>query len=114
MWINVLEADTRSEAIQAAGEFAPDARVCHFHDAEGRVGRAIAKSVGGGEGAVAWDIYLFYEQGGVWTAEPPLPVAWMHQMEGSGWADPARLHRGDELVWELERTLKRLVDRGGD
>jgi len=62
---------------------------------------------------VAWDIYLFYERGSVWTGEPPVPVAWMHQLEGSRWADPAHFHSGEDLVRELDRTLRRLADREG-
>lgn len=113
VWINILETDSELAARQAAEEFAQDPRVSHFHDAEGRVGRAIARSLGAGAGKVAWDIYLFYERGSVWAEDPPVPVAWMHQLEESRWADPARLHCGEDLVWELDRTLKRLIDCGG-
>jgi hypothetical protein len=98
-------------AKEAAEELVQDPRVCHFHDVEGQVGEAIAQSLGAEQDDVAWDIYLFYERGGVWTGDPPVPVAWMHQMTGSGWADPAHFHTGKDLVRELDRTLRRLTDR---
>jgi hypothetical protein len=101
-------------AQEAAKEFVQDPRVCHFDDAEGQVGRAIARSLGAEEGNVAWDIYLFYERGRVWLEEPPIPSAWMHQLQGSRWADPSHLHSGEDLIRELDRTLRRLTDSGGE
>jgi hypothetical protein len=88
-------------------------RVCHFYDAERRVGKAIGWSLGAGAGEVAWDIYLFYDGHSEWREEPPLPIAWMHQLTESGWADPARYHRGEDLVRELDRTVKKLTASGG-
>ena len=60
------------------------------------------------EGPVAWDIYLFYASGSGWTDGPPAPTDWMHQLPPS-WADPARLHTGDDLVEELHKAMKRLT-----
>ena len=29
---------------------------------------------------VAWDLYLIYERGARWTADPPMPKVWMQQL----------------------------------
>jgi hypothetical protein len=50
---------------------------------------------------IAWDIFLLYDAGIVWTEEPPLPEFWMHQLflEDVLELDAAGLRR------ELERRM---------
>ena len=100
-------SDDAREAAGPSARIIADPRVRHFHDPEKRAGKAVAESLGC-ESAVAWDIYLFYASGSEWTDGPPAPIDWMHQLPGS-WADPARLHTGDDLVEELQKAMKRLT-----
>lgn len=86
-----------------------DSRVRHFYDPERRVGEAIAHSLGGREGEVAWDIYLFYEAGNEWAKGPPAPSAWMHQLVDSQWASMAHYRTGDALVAALRETTSKLA-----
>lgn len=83
-----------------------DPRIHQFYDPDKRSGKAIARSVGC-EGRVAWDIYLFYTAGIEWIEDPPVPTAWIHQLNES-WADREHFHRGDDLVKELFKTMQRL------
>ena len=102
----MLPDDTR-EAPARSARIIDDPRVRHFHDPEKRAGKAVAESLGR-ESAVAWDIYLFYASGSEWINSLPTPTDWMHQLPGS-WADPARLHTGDDLLQELHKAMKRLT-----
>jgi hypothetical protein len=114
VWIDILEHDSEIAARRATEGFRPDARVRHFYDPEGRVGRAIAQSLGAETANVAWDVYLFYERGSEWIEKPPAPAAWMHQLTSSSWADAAYYHSGDDLIEELAKTMKRLTNiKGG-
>lgn len=114
VWIDILEHDSEAAARRAMERFRPDSRVRHFYDPEGHVGRAIAQSVGAKAGEVAWDVYLFYGQGSEWKKGPPAPVAWMHQLTSSTWADAAHYHNDDDLTEELTKTMKRLTSiKGG-
>jgi hypothetical protein len=101
----MLLGDSEATAKDKA-EIFNDHRVCQFYDPDKLSGKAIAKSVGW-EGMVAWDIYLFYPNGSVWSDFPPTPQYWMHQLEES-WADRDRFHTGDDLANELFNAMKRL------
>ncbi len=107
VWVNILAADTEGAARSAARTLV-DPRAQHFYDGERRVGRAVAESLGG-QGEVAWDMYLFYGPGQEWEELPPRPVAWAHQLAGDAWADPRRYHRGQELIAELRRLMQNLA-----
>ena len=103
VWINMLPLDSRVIA-RVQAQTMQDLRVRHFHDPRKRVGRAIAGSLGGRD-KVAWDIYLFFALGSEWNGGPPPPTWWAHQLSGSSWADPARYHRGDDLVAQLRQAV---------
>jgi hypothetical protein len=103
VWTAMLEGDSE-EAATAATAMVPDA--CHYYDPDRRVGRAIARRMGG-EGKIAWDIYLFFTPESTWGEEPPLPADWVHQLQGAAWADPVRYHRGDDLVAALDSLMRR-------
>ena len=108
VWINKLAADSRKAAEKSAGTF-NDPRVCQFYDPQQQSGQAVADSLGW-QGRIAWDIYLFYTAGSRWNETPPAPVDWMHQLTDP-WADPDRLRTGDDLVRELEGSMKTLMVR---
>ena len=104
----MLEGDTEVTARESAG-IVEDPRFRHFHDPEKRSGTAIAESMGG-QGRVAWDIYLFFAKVSEWQEDPPTPTDWMHQLSAS-WADPARFHFGDGLLQELHTVMMKLTDQ---
>ncbi len=107
VWIKIGQGDSEETAHEAT-ETISDPHVRHFYDPEQRSGKAIAQSLAL-EGRVAWDIYLFYAKDSEWTDSPPTPRQWMHQLSASE-ADSAHFHTGDDLVEELYKTMKRLVD----
>ncbi len=103
VWTPMLPGDS-ARAARAATALVADTRAHHYFDPDRRAGRAIANRMGG-EGKIAWDIYLFFPPGVTWEDEPPLPAEWAHQLGDAAWADPARCHRGDGLVAALEGLL---------
>jgi hypothetical protein len=104
VWIPML-LDDSEDAARAATALIPDARACHYFDPNRQAGRVLASRMGG-EGQVAWDIYLLFPPGVAWEDEPPLPIDWVHQLGNTGWADPARCHHGDDLVAGLAALLQ--------
>jgi hypothetical protein len=107
VWINMLAHDSEGAA-RVSARIIEDPRVRHFYDPERRVGKVIAKSLGGRETNEAWDIYLFYEKGSEWIEDLPTPTDWMHQLTGTSWADLAQYYTGDELVEELHKAMRKL------
>ena len=105
-WIHMLPLDSAVVARRMARAMR-DPRVQHFHDPRRRAGAAVAASLGA-SGKIGWDIYLFYPPGNGWQDGLPPPVAWVHQLKGSSWADPSRHHRGEELVRHLEMAMAHL------
>src|SRR5437763_1327902 len=101
IWIPMMEADTRRAALKSA-RIVRDPRVRHFYDPTKLTGGLVAASLGG-EGKAAWDVYLLYEKGSVWGAHPPAPAYWVHQLQGSRWADEPHYRCGDSLVAALRK-----------
>ena len=108
VWINKLSADSKKAAETSARTF-NDPRIFQFYDPQQLSGRAVSDSLGW-QGRVAWDIYLFYTTGSQWNEMPPVPFDWMHQLTDH-WANPDRLHMGDDLVRELANSMKKLVGK---
>ena len=108
VWIDMVALDSEDTA-RVSAKIVEDPRVCHFHDPEKRAGKAIAESLGG-QDKVAWDMYLFYTKGSEWDDGPPMPADWVHQLQGTNWADPARCHCGSDLVEELHKAMSKLID----
>jgi hypothetical protein len=108
VWIGMLPDDTEEAARAITASMPSHPRVQYFYDPERRAGQAIARRLGG-PGAVAWDIYLFYSKGSEWTADPPLPVRWMHQLARSTWANAIYYHAGDDLVAKLHEAVLELL-----
>ncbi len=102
----MLEEDLL-DAAEAAARAIVDSRVRHFFDAEKRAGKTVASTLGG-EGRIAWDIYLFYPKGSLWEDQPPVPRLWMHQLTRSVWANAAHQYRGVDLVRELDKSMRAL------
>lgn len=111
VWINMLADDNEERAKESARMFTPDPRLRHFYDPEKRSGIAIAQSLGGEKGAVAWDIYLFYKNGSEWLKRPPQPTDWVHQLKEDNWADPNLYYRGDDLADKLSEIMRSYSDK---
>ncbi len=109
VWINVLPPDNKEAASQAAGSIFGDSKVCHFYDPERLAGQAMAQVLGGEKGQVAWDIYLFYDEGSQWYRSAPIPTEYMHQMTGSSWAGEENYRHGEDLVRALYEAIRRAV-----
>jgi len=84
-----------------------DVRIQHYYDTNKAVGRTIAETVGWA-GNIAWDIYLFYAPGAEWTAAPPQPDYWMHQLSDA-WAKNAHFRTGSDLQNELFACMQNLI-----
>lgn len=102
----MLADDNEERAKEAARMFTPDPRIRHFYDPKKRSGIAIARGLGGGKGAVAWDIYLFYKNGSEWLRSPPQPTDWVHQLKEDNWADPNFYCRGANLADKLSEIMR--------
>jgi hypothetical protein len=76
VWIDGVKTDNVEKAKRRAKTL-DDARCQHFHDPNRLAGKAIAKMLGG-EGKIAWDIYLFFGKNSRWMNRPPLPLSYMH------------------------------------
>jgi hypothetical protein len=103
----MLPEDTPEAARSAAREHLRHG-VQQFHDLHRYAGQAIARSLGG-DGAIAWDIYLFYDSGAEWDHELPSPAAWAHQLEDD-WADPAHQRVGADLTAWLEAEARSIAE----
>ncbi len=61
----------------------------------------------GWHGKVAWDIYLFYGLAAKWTAAPPKPEFWMHQLRDD-WAKKDQYRTGDDLKNGLFVSMEKM------
>ena len=108
VWVEMLPGDAGAD-VSALAAASSDPRVTWFHDPKRLAGGAIAAALGG-QGKLAWDVYLFYDSQSEWKKDPPVPCGWVHQLSDK-WADPARRRRGDELQAELEALLKEVAGK---
>ncbi len=109
VWVEMLPEDERADVSALAVEMS-DPRVTWFHDPKRRAGEVIATALGG-EGKLAWDVYLFYDGESQWKDAPPTPRGWVHQLTDE-WADSDRRRRGDQLETELAALLKTVAGKG--
>jgi hypothetical protein len=85
VWLPMLEGDTR-EAAERDAHAVGDRRVSQFWDGGQALGRTLGRVLElpprreGDTSGVAWDVYLVYPPGAVWTGEAPRPGYWMHQL----------------------------------
>lgn len=108
VWTPLLPYDLENSTAARDGRIRNDPRVRRFWDAGGMAGRALAEVIGLEGAPFVEDIYLFWEAGDRWEAEPPPPAHWLHQLAD---ADPARLRRGDALAPEIQRILEGTISR---
>lgn len=107
VWIPMRPEDSAAAARVSARLYG-DHRVDHFYDADRNAGRVIARGLGG-EGDVAWDIYLVYPPHSEWGDAPPPSSSWVHQLRESVWAVRARYQTGAGLVSELQGMVRRFL-----
>jgi hypothetical protein len=84
VWLPVLEGDTPEVAAQVQARLPTDHRLRHFWDQGLELSQAFHQVLQLGRRPkphrIAWDIFLLYEAGSIWTEEPPMPEFWMHQL----------------------------------
>lgn len=103
IWLDVLPLDEEETAIKTAGILSNDPRIRHFHDPDKQVGKAVAKSLDWR--GFAYDIYLFYPKGAIWSGGLPAPAQYVHQLS---------VHRDDEHFQfgeKLTQTLRDMMTR---
>ena len=105
VWIPILETDSFDAAIPSVRALSDD-RIINFYDSNKMVGKIIATSVGW-PGHVAWDIYLFYGSTVEWSAAPPKPEFWMHQLSAD-WAKNDMYRTGDDLKYGLSVSMEKM------
>ena len=65
-WIPILGTDSNPQV----AELLVDRRATHFWDGEQKLGFAVTRLLGRGEGYAAWDIFLVYGPGAKWGDQP--------------------------------------------
>jgi hypothetical protein len=103
VWISMMDSDIEEAARNAASTL-PDARIRFFFDPGQLSGKAMATRLGK-SGEVAWDIYMFFQPGILWTDLPPAPDVYMHQLVDS-WADQSHLFQDQDLENELHKAMR--------
>jgi len=78
VWLPIFGGDFRGEARKLSRHF-PDKRVAYFSDPEEITGKLWQRVLGLDD--IAWDVYLLYGAGAMWSQEPPPPDFWMHQLD---------------------------------
>jgi hypothetical protein len=114
VWIKMYEADSIDVVQEAAKLFINDPRVTHFYDPLKASGLEVAEGFGAKTGEVAWDVYLFYDYLTEWVEKLPLPKDWVHQLDGSSWAEPGRLFQGEQLTRKLREIMLNLFPNEKD
>jgi hypothetical protein len=101
----MMDVDSR-EAGELEMQRFSDSRVCHVWDGERILGSAFRKTLA--LERTAWDVYLLYGRGLVWSdATPPAPSFWMHQLPRSAKADPTRLLHPGQFAQKMSELLDR-------
>lgn len=76
----MLEADTISQAITQETLFFEN-RITQWWDGRRLLGERVAQALGL-HTAIAWDIYLLFPPGSMFSGQfPPQPAFWMHQLD---------------------------------
>jgi hypothetical protein len=79
IWLPAISSDTRDDALERTSQFS-DPRVSYYWDAEKLTGKSVGSVLE--LGMSAWDVYLLYSSNQNWNTEMPLPLFWMHQLQG--------------------------------
>lgn len=105
VWIDMLAEDNEETANSSAGIFQGQP-IQQFHDPNRLLGKTIAESLGG-DHAIAWDVYLFYDKGSEWKEALPALLDWAHQLDDP-WADPAHNAWDEALPVRLRDIVSKL------
>lgn len=108
VWIQMYAADTIDTVKEASMIFAGKDRVTQYFDPEKHSSFSLARSLGASDPQVAWDVYLFFDDKVTWLDHPPMPIEWVHQLQGSNWADPDRLFYGNALSGRIREIMSTL------
>ena len=85
VWLPMLKNDDANEASLQASSFV-DPRLVQTWDGERDSGKLFATTLGLTRDA--WDVYLLYGPGVMWSeGPPPKPTFWMHQLRPDSGAD---------------------------
>lgn len=107
VWVPMLGG--RIANVPAAAALAPDVRILQYWDGSNDLGKAY-EEVLPTPGSTAWDVYLLYKPGVLWTARrPPKPTFWMHQLSitNAPRLDPAAFaERARQLTTPRRATLR--------
>lgn len=109
VWLQMYQADSLDAVGEAARFLSDDPRVTQFYDPGKLSGLEVAAGLGAQDGEVAWDVYLFYAGKVEWVDQLPQPQDWVHQLEGSSWAQPERLFQGEQLSKRLHEIIAALL-----
>ena len=91
-----------SDTVEAARAMEAELGGLHFWDDRRLAAAAFAEALGGGPGALAWDMYLHYRPGSDWAVPAPSPADFAHQLGVEPWPDPARFAWGEALGARLQ------------
>ena len=82
VWLPVLKGDTPEAAQDSARLLGNTMQVTHYWDVDRVVSNRYCELLRLEERGrtVAWDLYLMFDRGARWTAEPPLPIFWLQQL----------------------------------
>jgi len=105
VWQQIYPADSLDAVGDAARLFSDDPRVTQFYDPGVLSGLEVAAGLGAEDGEVAWDIYLFFTGKHEWLDRLPQPKDWVHQLEGSSWAEAGRLFQQEQLTHKLREIM---------
>lgn len=97
----MMPGDNFASATGSAKNLFSDTHAAQFHDPERRAGEAFAKTLGAASGKVAWDFYMFFDEGEVWEKKAPLPKAYLHQLKGGSWVSKEQFREGRVLFDDL-------------
>lgn len=107
-WIEMLEDDSQAAVAKASSFFTALPGIFHFHDPERAIARAVARSMGAAD-MIAWDFYLTYAKGILWSQTAPVPLAWFHQLQDEDWAGHDHFRWGRDLGPAIRQALKQAL-----
>ncbi len=103
----MLAGDDLNAAL-AQETYFQETRIHQYWDGERVFGRLAAQGLGLNE-PIAWDIYLLYYPGTIWSGEKlPIPEFWMHQLDER----PDRLLDPARLTAEVQKAIQALLPPG--
>jgi hypothetical protein len=81
VWTPVLEGDV-AELAESAAIARSHERVAHYWDGTKELARAAhgVLDLTSFERNIAWDVYLLYSAGSIWSDSIPAPSRWLHQL----------------------------------